>query len=239
MKIIGIAAFAVALAGFAQAASAQTVVEREMVPAPMTAPRGALEINVDTGYTQGFGTAYGDRSMRDIAEAGVGVGLGIGYRALPTLSIAATGQFQGFNAANQLPQGTQVRGGTAGIEATFHIAPFERADPWLSLGTGYRMLWEVPSDNAPSTLTHGFEAGRLAIGVDLRPSDSVAISPMIGADLDVFAWRSQPGTEMTAVSEPTVSTFVFAGLRGRFDLGGARDTKLRQATVIYPARSAP
>ena len=36
-----------------------------------------------------------------------------------------------------------------------------------------------------------------------------------------------------------MSTFVFAGLRGRFDLGGARDAKVREATVIYPARSAP
>ena len=149
MKTIGIAAGALALAGFAQTAAAQSVVEREMVPAPMTAPRGALEINVDTGYTQGFGTVYGGRGMRDIAEAGVGVGIGIGYRALPTFSIAATGQFQGFNASNDLPKGTQVRGGTAGIEATFHVAPFERADPWLSLGTGYRMLWEVPGGRRP------------------------------------------------------------------------------------------
>jgi len=238
MKIIGIAVGALALAGFAQTAAAQAVIEREMVQAPMTAPRGALEINVDTGYTQGFGTLYGSRTMRDLAEAGIGVGLGIGYRALPTISIAATGQFQGFNASNDLPKGTQVRGGAAGIEATFHVAPFERADPWLSLGTGYRMLWEVPPGDMPSTLTHGFEVGKLALGIDLRPSDSVALAPMIGADLNVFPWTSEPGTEMSSVSSPSVSTFVFAGLRGRFDLGGARDARVQQATVIYPARSA-
>ena len=146
--------------------------------------------------------------MRDIAEAGVGVGLGIGYRALPSLSIAATGQFQGFNASNELPQGTQVRGGTAGIEATFHIAPFERADPWLSLGSGYRMLWEVPSGRRALD-AHARVRGRAA-GHRRRPQalGERRHLPEIGADLDVFAWRSQPGTEMTAVSEPTVSTFV-------------------------------
>ncbi len=229
MKTIGIAVGAVALAGFAAPAAAQTV-EREMVPAPLRAPRRAFEVNADVGYTQGFGAVGGGRSMRDVAEAGVGLGVGVGYRASPTFSIAATGQFQGLNASNTLPRGTQARGATAGIEATFHAAPYEHADPWVSVGAGYRMLWEVPGGSAPSTLTHGFELAKVSIGVDLRPSEDIALSPMIGADLDMFSWRSPTGGEMTALSDRGVNAFVFAGLRGRFDVGGVRDTRVEQKT---------
>jgi hypothetical protein len=230
MKTIGIAAGALALAGFAAPAIAQTI-EREMVPAPLRAPRRTFEVSAELGYTQGFGALYGGRQVRDVAQAGIALGVGVGVRATPLLSVAATGQFQGFNASDNLPNGTQARGASAGIEATIHLAPYERADPWLSLGTGYRMLWEVPQGDSPSTLTHGFELGALAIGIDLRPSEDVAISPMIGADLDMFAWRSPAGAGMSALSDRTVSAFVFAGLRGRFDVGGTRVSKLEQKTV--------
>jgi hypothetical protein len=233
MKIIGIAAGALALAGFATPALAQTV-EGEVVPAPLRAPRNAFELGADVGYTQGFGAVYSDRSVRDFAGAGVGVGVGLGYRATPTFSIGATGQYQGLNANDQLARGTQVRGATAGLAATFHIAPYERADPWVSLGAGYRMLWEVPSDNTPTILTHGFELGKVELGVDLRPSESVAVAPMIGADLNMFNWRSTPGASSADIGNRGLSTFVFAGVRGRFDVGGGRDTRferLRAASV--------
>jgi hypothetical protein len=238
MRITGMAMGALALAGFAAPAAAQTV-EREVTPAPMRAPRGAFELGVDLGYTQGFGTLYGSRSVRNVAEAGVGVGVGLGYRATPHVAVAATGQFQGFNASNDMPMGAQARGATAGLEATIHLMPYERADPWISVGAGYRMLWEIPEGAAGASLTHGLELGKVGVGVDLRPSENVAISPMIGVDMNMFMWRNEPGTAMTSVTDRGVNAFVFAGVRGRFDVGGARETKIVEKTLITSPAPAP
>lgn len=234
MKIIGIAAGALALLGIATPVFAQTaVVEREVVATPLLAPRKAFELGLDMGFAQGFGPVDSKRGVSDLANGGMGLGLSLGYRASPGFSIAATGQLQGLNASNTVPSGTMVRGATAGVEATFHTAPFERADPWMSLGAGYRILGEVPGDNTKSTmLTHGFELGKLAVGVDVRPSESVALAPMIGADLNMFVWQNEAGARPGPITNRGVSTFVFAGVRGRFDIGGARVPKVEQATRV-------
>ena len=176
MKLIGIGA-ALACAGLAAPALAQSrTTEGEIVTAPLRAPRGAFELGAELGYTQGFGAVRQGTSVRDLAGAGMALGVGVGVRVSPTFSIGATGQLAGFNANEALPLGTAVRGATAGVEATFHIAPFARADPWVSVGGGYRMLWEVPQGSAPTTLTHGFELAKITVGVDLRPSEDVAVA---------------------------------------------------------------
>jgi hypothetical protein len=238
MKIIGIAAGALALSGFATPAFADAavgqgvVVEGEVVTTVLRAPRRAFELGADMGYTQGFGAADGTRAVPDLAGGGLGLGLSLGYRATPRFSIAATGQLQGFNSSNTQPKGTMVRGGTAGVEATFHTAPYDRADPWMSFGVGYRVLSEIPGDTTKkSLLTHGFELGKLSLGVDVRASDSVAISPMIGADLDMFVWQNAPGASPVPIANGGVSAYVFAGVRGRFDLGGVREPKVEHVVV--------
>src|SRR5262249_45033367 len=151
-----------------------------------------FELGLDMGYTQGFGTLDA-RSLSDVQGAGMGLGLSLGYRATPGFSIAAVGAFQGFNAGNALARGTLGPGAMTGLADTFHIAPFERANPFVTLGTGYRMLWEIPSGNAPTMMSHGLEIARLELGVDVRANDSIALGPVIGADLDMFLWRNQTG----------------------------------------------
>jgi hypothetical protein len=225
MKLIGIAA-ALACAGLAGPALAQTRTEGEVVISPMRAPRGAIEIGAQVGYTQGFGTLRQGAGVRDVAGAGLGIGADVGVRVTPTFSISAGGQFQSFNADEALALGTAVRGASVGADATFHIAPFGRADPWVSIGGGYRMLWEVPQGAEPTTLTHGLQLGRIQVGVDLRPSENVAVAPVIGADLDTFLWQKSTGAENAKLITPGLSAYVFAGVRGRFDVGGARESRV-------------
>jgi outer membrane protein W len=225
MKTIAMTAAALAFAGaLATPAFAQTA-EGDFSTKPVLAPRRAFEIGVDTGYTQGFGSIYKGRAVGEVARAGMGVGLGLGARITPNFSLGVNGQLQGFNADPTLPKGMMVRGAAAGIEATFHAAPYQRVDPWVTVGTGYRMLMEVPEGNTPNTLTHGLELGKLQIGVDLRASDSVAISPVLGADMNMFMWRNEAGAGMNQVADKRLNTFVFAGVKGRFDLGGTREAK--------------
>jgi hypothetical protein len=73
---------------------------------------------------------------------------------------------------------------------------------------------------------HGWEIARLQVGVDYRLNRSIAVSPVLGADLTTFFTQATPASSsFTNISSPSVDAFVFAGLQGRFDIptqsGGA------------------
>lgn len=182
---------------------------------PVDAPRQAFELTVGTGYTQGFGMVQSGVSLPDVVGAGLGVDLGAGYRIDPRFAVLATGQYQEFNAQ----RGTGTRGLAAGLAGAYHFAPYVRSDPWIQLGAGYRMMWETAS-NTPTLLTHGFELAKLTAGFDVRLSQDIAVMPVVGADLNLFLWQN--GGNAVAIADPRLSTFVFAGAQGRFDIGGTR-----------------
>jgi opacity protein-like surface antigen len=228
---IATGALATALAGTALAQ--QQPYETETTPsymrAPVRAPRNALEIGVNTGYSQGFGKIARGETVGRTADAGFGAGLNLAYRATPGMSIGAVGQFQGFNPDDRLGSDAKVRGVTAGVDATFHFAPYERVDPFLSLGSGYRLLWTMPKGPRNDVLTHGFELARLNLGLDMRVSPDIAVGPMIGADLDMFVWRNPEGSAGNSeIDGRRVSTFIYGGVQGRFDVGGQREAQIRE-----------
>ncbi len=194
---------------------------RDVLTAPVQAPRGAVELGVEAGYTQGFGAPVADPRVG--AGPGGTIGLSLDDRIDPHWSLGVGGQYQGYGSTGT--SATTVRGVTAGMRGTYHFSPYTRLDPHVSLGAGYRLFAESPPGDAPTTLTHGIDVGRVEVGVDVRPNDSVAISPVIGADLNLFAWRTSGGVEAVAPMSRTLSTFIFAGVEGRFDLGGTRQAK--------------
>lgn len=199
--------------------------ETRGMSAPVRAPKNAFEVGVDAGYAQGFGNLQQGRKVRDAASGGGAVGLNLGYRINPRWSVGATGQFQGYGAGNLVQSGTSVRGASGGVQGTFHTAPYNRLDPWVSFGAGYRAMIESPRGAAPTTITHGLEVARVELGLDVRASESVAISPVLGADVSMFMWKSGGGAETARLSERGVSTFIFAGVKGRFDVAGTREAK--------------
>jgi hypothetical protein len=229
-----IASGALALACAGTALAQQTVTQQEAMEAPtymrapLRAPNNAFEINVNTGYTQGFGDIMPGQEIGDVADAGLGIGLDLGYRATPGFSISASAQYQEFDPDNSL-KSTATRGMTAGLTATWHLAPYHRVDPNLSLGTGYRLFWEVPDGPNNNLLTHGFQLVKGSLGLDVRLNDSVAIGPMVGADLTLFLWQNPEGPAGNReIDDPRVSTFVYAGLQGRFDIGGQRSAQIQE-----------
>lgn len=92
-----------------------------------------------------------------------------------------------------------------------------RLDPWVELGTGYRGFWET-AEGQNALLTHGFQLARARVGMDLRGSEALSIGPVIGADATLLLW--QDGGQQVAIADPRLSTFVFAGIQGRLDVGG-------------------
>ena len=172
-------------------------------------PRNALELTVGTGYTQGFGSLYRGLGIPSVAREGIAVDFGLGYRIDPHWMIVITGEYQELDAQ----RAASVRGVTAGAQAAYHFSPSNRVDPWAALGTGYRWLWEHNDAPGSTVTTQGLQIGRLTLGVDVRMTPQFAIAPVIGADLDVFLAQNS-----AAVTDARTSTFVYAGLLGRFDL---------------------
>jgi hypothetical protein len=204
-------------------------------PTPLAAPKEAFEIDVDTGYTRGFGAVRAGAAVSDVARGGIGVGVGLGYRATPELAFGLTGQYQELSAAPELPQGTRVRGAAIGVGGKLHLLPHERVDPWLGLGAGYRLLWTAPEGPNNNVLTHGFELARAQVGLDVRVSPDVALGPVIGGDVNLFLWTNPEGPRGNVViKDKELNTFLFAGVQGRFDVGGTR--VLRSGTVQMGSR---
>ncbi|MGK3986890.1 hypothetical protein WME99_27830 [Sorangium sp. So ce136] len=216
-------AIAVLCASVASAQDFEGEVPPSYLRSPLRAPGNALEIGVSVGYAQGFGDIGSERRLRDLSGPGAGVGVALGYRAVPGVGLGLTSSYEQYMARGPEQRGTDLRGMTVGAEASFHLAPFERVDPVISLGSGYRALWTAAPGRESDRVTHGIELARLQAVLDVRMSDSVALGPSLGGGLNLFLWENTRGsTRAREVPGRRVNTFVFAGLQGRFDVGGQR-----------------
>lgn len=186
------------------------------------APRRAFELTLSGGYLQPFGEIADQRSIAEVGRAGGALGLEVGWRVTPRWSVGAYGQVHQQDPARQLGDAT-VRGMSVGVMATYHMRPYRMVDPYISFGSGYRFLWVAPADSA-NDVVHGLELGRGVFGVDFRVGNDVALGPVIGADLNLLFWenRSETTTESATVDAVRPNTFLFAGMSGRFDIGGRR-----------------
>ncbi len=212
--LVGAGALAWASSGHAQ--------EESYFNRPVAAPTHAFELKVGTGYTQGFGWLTPTQHIADVAGPGIGVDVGVAYRADPRWSIGVECGAQDFQ--NNATVNTAARGVTANVGVTYHGSPYVHGDPWLRLGTGYRALWNVnPVAGGPTTMLHGFEIAKASVGYDVRVSPHVAIAPLVGADVGAFVWQEQNGGN-TTMARPQLGTYVFAGLQGRFDFGPTTGT---------------
>lgn len=189
----------------------------------VAAPSNALEIGIATGYTQGVGPIGGGlQHIEDISRAGGAVELDATYRINPTFAIGAYGSFSKYAAGGQVNDQTDVFGATAGLQAVLHLRPTRSVDPWVSVGCGWRGLWLSP-ESGKNTSLQGLELARLQIGVDYRLTEDVAIAPVIGGSLNMFVSQDSPmNTSYAEIVAKQVNFVGFAGLAGRFDLGGKR-----------------
>ncbi|MDB4959332.1 MAG: hypothetical protein JWO36_6901 [Myxococcales bacterium] len=185
--------------------------------------RNAFELGVATGYAQGGGKLGGDmRNLEDVSGPGAAVEIDAGYRIIPNLSIGAYGTFAQFQHGDSIDSNAKVFGATAGVQAAWHFRPDMSIDPWISLGTGWKGLWLDPQ-NGKVTSLQGLELARLQIGADYRVSEDVAIAPVIGGSLSMFISQDSPmTTDYTEIQGKKANFTGFAGLAGRFDLGGKR-----------------
>jgi hypothetical protein len=206
--VFGCALLGACILGFAPSADAQE--QGTGLRQPLPAPSNSFELRFGTGYTQGFGNIQPGDSINSVAGAGIGLGIDLDYRIDPRMSAGLESQYQEFATRNN----GGSRGLALNVGVTAHGSPDRAGDPWLRLGTGYRMLWDVHPNGALGTtiMYHGIDVATLKVGYDFRPSADVAIAPVVGADLQTFIWR-----DAATLSPAQVGTFIYAGIQGRFD----------------------
>ncbi|NUP11373.1 MAG: hypothetical protein HOW73_35450 [Polyangiaceae bacterium] len=191
-------------------------------PGTILAPKNALELQFEAGYTQPFGGLTGTTAMSDVAQAGFTGGGALVYRISPLFGLSGYGGFHHLTTGDDL-DGGMVFGGAGGVAANFHLRPYNLVDPYFIAGAGYRLLFVSPDGPADNHMYHGFQPLKANFGVDFRTSESFAIGPMIGADLNVLLWDFNMGTGVNElIQRDRISTFLFAGVSGKFDVLGER-----------------
>jgi hypothetical protein len=184
----------------------------------------SVELTIGTGYEQGFGNlASGQPTLTDVGQAGGAVEASVGYRIIPQLTLAVYGSGSMFGRGSAVDSTANLYAATAGVKADWHFLPAARElDPWLSLGTGWRGYWV--NEQQGNTSMQGWEIAKLEVGLDYRIDRAVAIGPVVGADISTFFTQEVPSSNgFTNISNPQASTFVFAGLQGRFDIPTTSD----------------
>jgi len=220
MKLVPVMSLLVPALAYAQPQPAESGGGFDHEVAPV---RSAFEIGVAAGYSQGAGKLGGNSgSLEDVAGPGGTVELDLAYRLMPELSLGVYGTFSQAQRGDHLVGDNNVLGASAGIQAAWHFRPDRSVDPWVSLGTGWKGLWLDPKDGK-TTSFQGLELARLQVGADYRLSKDIAIAPVIGGSLGMFISEDSPmTTDLSEINDKKVNFTGFAGLSGRFDIGGER-----------------
>jgi len=216
--LIHLGAFAVVLSinSLAFAEEASTTPSRVVG----TAPSRAFELTLSAGFDQGFGDVSKTMHISELAGNGGSLQLGLGYRLNPRYMVGVYAEATGYDPGDLSSEHARSAGVSAGVQMQRHFAPFQKVDPWLSVGFGWRGFWETEHDSVRRSL-QGVDWLRLQAGVDYRLTPMVSISPVLGLSVSKFFAEKQPGhTEFREIDAPRSNVFLFAGFMGRFDMGG-------------------
>lgn len=199
---------------------APELLAQELPVAPAGATGRAIEIGIGGGFTDGWGnlTSASPPAVR-LPGAGGQLELDAGLRVLPSLAVGAYGFGAQLSETAALPTTADVFQAGAGLQGTLHFRPSATdADPWLSLGAGWRGQWLTYVGDHGFTAQNGIDMLRARVGLDMRVSPTLALSPVLGVSLSTFVTQSVLGSPWSSTGPFLLDTFVFAGVRATIDL---------------------
>ncbi|MGN6111310.1 MAG: hypothetical protein ACTHU0_39805 [Kofleriaceae bacterium] len=185
-----------------------------------------FEVKLGGDYAHITGNA-GNIDVGDVIGEGGRGELKLGARVTPYVSLGAYGTLGGFSNSNELRNpiaatNVDIWDVSAGLFTELHFAPYSNSvDPWLGIGVGWHAMWFSPNNDAPSSSLQGFDVAKVQIGADFRVTPDVAIAPVVGAGLTLFAWEKVPGVTngFDEINDKDISVYLTAGLQGRFNFG--------------------
>jgi hypothetical protein len=233
--LVVVVAALVAVPTFAAPARAQVTQEEggRFLERKVAAPRDAFELTIAPGYSQPWGDVARGVDLRDMAGPGGGVHVGAGYRLTPYWSVGFTGSYAGYGTGEARAEPAvpgRARAVTGGVEGVFHALPYHPVDPFISLGAGWRGMWERHDGPVTDRFRQGLQLVRLGLGIDIRLSRDFAIAPIVAGDANIFLWQDRAPPSGDVIADPRVNFFLSAGVQGRFDIGGDRIDQSGEAT---------
>lgn len=179
----------------------------------------ALEVAIGGSASQGSGGLGDGMEVEDVAGAGGGLEMSVGYRATPNLLIGGYASLAGFGDPDVSSKGAVTA--STGIKADWHFLPAASIDPWVSVGAGLKFMG-IEDGETDHALT-GLELGKFQVGVDYRVSPRFAIGPVIGASATLYthAYDDVMSDDGVELDDKKVNWTFSAGFLGRFDAFGS------------------
>jgi hypothetical protein len=180
----------------------------------------ALELSLAASSSYGRGGLGGTMpDVDDVATPGLALDLSVGYRATPAFLIGGYLTLGGYGNPDNDDHGAVTA--ALGIEVDYHLMPTAKLDPWISIGTGVKLMAIDTGDGAERALT-GLELAKVQVGLDYRLSPRFAIGPVLGASATMY--RSIHDDTMSddpiAIEDKDINWTFSLGVLGRFDAFG-------------------
>lgn len=181
----------------------------------------ALEVALAASSSYGRG-GLGDTmpALDDVAKPGLALDLSVGYRATPAFLVGGYLTLGGYGHPDDDDHGAFTA--ALGIEADFHLMPAAKLDPWISIGTGVKLLVLDDPDGRERALT-GLELAKVQVGLDYRVSPRFAIGPVLGASASMYSdiHDDAMSEDPIAIDDKDINWTFSLGVLGRFDVFGA------------------
>ncbi|MGC4122048.1 MAG: hypothetical protein QM765_47205 [Myxococcales bacterium] len=108
-------------------------------------------------------------------------------------------------------------GGAAGLLFEHRFSPEANVSPSLGVGLGWRGHYVTQQHLRQSLL--GLDLLRLQVGLDAKVAPGIRLAPTLAATLTGLFWQDPgSGTGYSDIQHPGLTVFLFAGVRGQFDL---------------------
>lgn len=198
-----------------------------------------------TGLELGGRLAYGipmgrledddDADLADAISGQVPLGLDLGYRVTPQLSVGAFFTY-GFGFVGDdledlcefADADCSARDIRVGAQVAYHLQPGQSVDPWLGAGFGYEWLtFNLSANDTDTSVTgHGFEFVNLQAGLDFPAGTGAGIGPYLGFALGQYGRTSSScdgdcgmtTDESDEIEDKAMHQWLFLGVRGTFVL---------------------
>lgn len=195
--------------------------EAAQAPTPELPKPSGLRLALRTGLALPLGQAFtASGLMSDTITASVPVRLDVGYRFARHFYAGGAAQIATI-IPNGCPSGSSCSGTDVrfGLMVAYHARPTRTVDPWLGAGVGYEIL-DVSRSVGGSSVdisARGIEVLDLELGVDLRPTRSLRLGPVLSSSIGKYTRVAVNGTP-TADFDTATHAWVMLGFRGAFDL---------------------
>ncbi len=182
---------------------------------------------VGVGVPGGNISDEGDGRLGDVVANEIPIGLGFGYRFNPLFRVGVFFQGAPLNMHNgACAPGDPCNGSdfVFGVDGQVHLAPYQRADPWLGIGFGYEWLQfhATGCDSTGACFAERFQYSgwifpRLEAGLDFAASPVAHLGPYLAYSAGEYQNVDTTSAGSQSINNQAFHGWLEIGFRGDFD----------------------